>query len=115
MNIKVIKSPLSINEVKSLAEETFGDMVKAVVDIERKIFALGGELHADAEKMLLENGSAQENLWGINIYPERNTDDRIEFISLINIRPSQGNKSMEVQDTEIREKIKNIVNGLIKE
>jgi len=89
-------------------------MVKAVVDVERRIMAVDGELHADEEAILLENGSRQENLWGINIYPELEGSDRIEFDSVINIRPSQGNRSRGVDNTIVREKIVQVVAGLMK-
>lgn len=97
-----------------MAESRFGNLVKAVVDVERKIMAVDGELHADEEALLLENGSRQENLWGINIYPELDGPDRVEFDSIINIRPSQGNRSRGVEDPAIREKITQIVNNLVK-
>jgi len=89
-------------------------MVKAVVDVDRKIMALDGELHADEEALLLENGSRQENLWGINIYPELEGPERIEFDSVINIRPSQGNRTRGVDDQATREKIVQVVVELLK-
>ena len=113
MNIRIIKDRISKDILQQAAAESFGSMVKAVVDIEDGIIALGGELHADGEAELLQLGSLQENLWGINIYPEQPREDRIEYISLINIRPSGGNKSMEVEDQAIRDKIKEIVDRLI--
>jgi len=97
-----------------MAENRFGNLIKAVVDVERKIMAVDGELHADEEALLLENGSRQENLWGINIYPELEGPDRIEFDSLINIRPSQGNRSRGVDNVTIRDQINDIVNALVK-
>ncbi len=97
-----------------MAEGRFGNLVKAVVDVERKIMAVDGELHADEEALLLENGSLQENLWGINIYPDLEGPERIEFDSVINIRPSQGNRSRGVDDPVIRERIVQAVTGLLK-
>lgn len=97
-----------------MAEARFGNLVKAVVDVERKIMALDGELHADEEALLLENGSRQENLWGINIYPELEGPERIEYDSVINIRPSQGNRSRGVDEQTTREKIAQIVSELVK-
>lgn len=91
----------------------FGNLVKAVVDVEKGIMAVDGELHADEEALLLENGSAQKNLWGINIYPDLTGDDFIEFDSMINLRPSQGNRSRSVEDKEIQKEIIKIVNSLI--
>ncbi|MBU1178678.1 hypothetical protein KJ903_05725 [Patescibacteria group bacterium] len=100
---------------KKLQDHTdiFGDMVKVVVDIDQEIMSIGGEMHADGEAILLENGSQQENLWGANIYPEKSGDDHIEYTSLINIRPRAGNRSMEVQDKEIKKKIAVVINKLI--
>jgi hypothetical protein len=112
--VKIIDSPISQDDLKVMAEGRFGNLVKAVVDVERKIMAVDGELHADEEGLLLENGSLQENLWGINIYPELEGPDRIEFDSVINIRPSQGNRSRGVDDPVIRERIVQTVTGLMK-
>ncbi|MEK6715576.1 MAG: DUF5674 family protein [Candidatus Omnitrophota bacterium] len=111
--MKIITDKISLNEIKQMADEMFGNMVKVVVDVEREIMAIDGELHADEEALLLENGSKQQNLWGINIYPELTGDDFIEFDSVINLRPSQGNKSRGVDDRKVREKIINILNKLI--
>jgi hypothetical protein len=88
--------------------------VKAVVDIKRRVMAIGGELHADEEAVLLEQGSTQENLWGINLYPGRNDEEFIEFDSMINLRPSQGNRSRGVDDAAIRESIVAVVRGLVR-
>ncbi len=112
--MKIIDSPISLGELRIMAEERFGNLVKAVVDVERKIMALDGELHADEEALLLENGSRQENLWGINLYPEMQDLERIEFDSVINLRPSQGNRSRGVDNPVIREKIVQTVTGLMK-
>lgn len=112
--MRLIDSPISAGELKVMAEERFGNLVKAVVDVERKIMALDGELHSDEEALLLENGSRQENLWGINIYPELEGPERIEFDSVINIRPSQGNLSRGVDDPVNRERIAQVVSELVK-
>lgn len=111
--IKIIKNPITKTELKKMAKERFGDFVKAVVDINQKIIALGGELHADEESLLLEQGSKQKDLWGINLYPDKSEDEWIVFDSIINLRPSQGNRSREVENEKIRMKIKNIVKKLI--
>jgi len=113
MEIKIIKQKISRNELKKAAQKSFSQMVKAVVDVKKEIIALGGELHADANDLLIKDGSNQENLWGINIYPDKPEKKWVEFNSLINIRPSVGNRSMEVQNEEIREKIRKILNNLI--
>lgn len=88
----------------------FGNLVKAVVDTEKKIIAIDAEMHADLEQLLLENGSEQRNLWGINFYSEMTGDDFVEFDSMINVRPSQKNRSRSVDDPEIRKKILEVVN-----
>ncbi len=112
--MKIVDGSISPADLKAMAEGRFGNLVKAVVDVERKIMAVDGELHADEEALLLENGSRQEDLWGINIYPELEGPDRIEFDSVINIRPSHGNRSRGVDDQGIREKIAEVVAGLMK-
>lgn len=113
--MKLIDKKISKTELASVAKERFGDMVKAAVDIELGIMVIGGELHADEEAMLLENGSKQENLWGINIYTEKPGNERIEFDSMINIRPRQNNRSRDVLDPKIREKITAIINNLVEQ
>ena len=91
----------------------FGDMIKAVVDVKQCILGLDAELHADIEKELLAQGSMKADLWGINLYPEMEDEDFIEFDSLINIRPYQGNRSRDVQDPAVRKQIIDVVNSLI--
>ena len=89
-------------------------MVKAVVDIEQEIMAIGGELHADEEAVLIENGSRNNDLWGINIQFNEPENAWIEFDSMINLKPALGNRSRSVESAEIQEKIKKIVSLLIK-
>lgn len=111
--MEIIIEKVSVAKLKELAEKMFGNLVKAVVDVEKEIMAIDGELHADELVLLLENGSKQDNLWGINIYPDKTGEDFIEFDSVINIRPSQQNRSRGVENQEIREKILEIINKLI--
>ncbi|MBU0501976.1 MAG: DUF5674 family protein [bacterium] len=111
--MKTIKDKISLNELKELTAKGFGDFIKAVVDVEQKIMVIDAELHADEEALLIENSSKQENLWGINIYPAHEKADRIEFDSMINLKPSQGNRSRSVEDKSIQAKIIQIVEGLI--
>ena len=92
-----------------MAAATFGDMVKAVVDVERELLAIDGDLHSDLEAFLIENGSKRQDLWGINLYMELAGDDFVEFDSMINMRPSQGNRSRGVESPQTREKIMQIV------
>jgi len=112
-DIIIATKKISKDELKLLAEKRFGDLVKAVVDIKRGIMALGGELHADEEAELLKNGSEQSDLWGINIYPDESEEKWVEFDSVINIRPSQNNRSRDIENQEIKEKIKDIVKDLV--
>ena len=102
-------------ELVRLMKMYFGDMVKFVADIERGVIAVGGELHVDAEQLLLEQGSRQNDLWGGNYYPGKGRDNCIEFTALINIRPAQGNRSMDVQDPALRERIRVLALALIGE
>ena len=111
--IVVVEDRLPPEELARLVRLFFEDMVKYVVDIARGMAAVGGELHADAEQVLLASGSRQADIWGANYYPGRGPADCIEFTSLINIRPSQGNRSMEVQDPGIREKIRELTHARI--
>ncbi len=100
-------------DLKNIAVEWFGEMAKAVVDIEQGIMAVGGDLHADEEALLLENESRQADLWGINLYPNATGENFIEFDSMINLRPNQNNRSRGVDDPAIREKIIAVVHGLV--
>lgn len=113
MTIRIVREPITLDEMRSLAHGQFGDFVKAVVDVRLGVMAIAGELHADEEALLLEQGSRQADLWGINIYPDRVGTDRIEFDTMINVRPSQGNRSRSVEDPTIRQQIVNVVTGLI--
>ena len=116
MAIKIIKTPIKKSEILEMANDEFGDMVKAVVDISQEIMAVGGELHADEEVLLSEQeNSKRENTWGINLYPKKSIDNWIEFDSMINLKPSFGNRSRDVKNPETREKIINIVKKLVKE
>jgi hypothetical protein len=113
-DIEVIRDGVSLEHLAAIAEDGFGDLVKAVVDVRAGIMAIGGGLHADEEAMLLDLGSAQVDLWGINIYPEQHgTDDWIEFDSMTNVRPKQGNRSRSVEDPVVRRRIVEIVGRLV--
>ena len=107
--MKILTENIAINNLKQMAAGTFGNMIKAVVDVDRELIAVDAELHSDLEALLLENGSKQKSLWGINFYPEMLGEGFIEFDSMINVRPSQGNKSRGVESEEVRKKIVVIV------
>jgi len=114
MPIKIIEQSISLAELQDLAKESFGDMVKVVIDLEKKIMAMDAELHADEEALLLDKGSKQENLWGFNIYVNEPRESWLEFNSMVNIRPSQNNPSRNIQSQEIKDKITLIVNQKVK-
>ena len=90
MEIRVVRDTVSRDELTEFAKQQFGDMTKAVVDVEQGIMAIGGELHSEEEAVLLDQGSAQRHLWGVNLYSDKPLDEWIEFDSMINVRPSGG-------------------------
>ena len=108
-----MREPISIKKLSDIAQKQFGDLVKAVVDVERALMAIGGELHADAEALLIEQSSKQADLWGINLYPAIEGEDWIEFDSMINLRPAQGNRTRSVDVTGVRDRIIQTVGRLV--
>ena len=101
--MRIVRDTIALSELQRLAEERFGDMVKAVVDIDRGVMAVGEGLHADEEAGLLDDGSRQSDLWGINIYPgDYGSPEWLEFDSMINLRPMQGNRTRSVDDPGTR-------------
>jgi len=111
--MKIVEDKIAIEELKKMASKMFGDLVKAVVDVEKEIIIVDADLHSDEEAYLLDTGSKQEDLWGINIYPDLGNEKRIEFDSMINLRPSYGNNSRGVDNINIQKKILEIVNSKI--
>ena len=112
--MKILDGQITVDELKRIALDTFGDLVKAVVDVQRRLVAVDAELHSDLEALLIENGSKHHDLWGINFYPDLEGEDFIEFDSMINMRPSQGNLSRGVDDEVVRKDIITIVTRWIK-
>lgn len=112
-SLRIVRSPIARADLAALAERQFGDMVKAVVDVARGVMAIGGELHADEEAALLDDGSRQSDLWGINLYPGERGTGWIEFDSMINVRPAQGNRSRDVEDEGKRDAIRRVVSALV--
>jgi hypothetical protein len=108
------QDPVSMEELRRMAEERFGDMVKAVVDLGRGIIVLGAEMHADEEAELLAGGSVQLDLWGINLYPGLPEEEWLEFDSMINLRPSFGNTSRGVDDPHVQKRIQELVQRLVR-
>ncbi len=113
MKIVSEKNPITTSELKKMAKNMFDNLVKAVVDIDKGVMAADAPMHSDEEAELIKNGSKQEDLWGINLYPGKRGEDFIEFDSMINIKPNQGNRSRGVKDVKIRNKIIKIVNKLV--
>lgn len=110
----IVKDKIALAELKDMAQKMFGNLVKAVVDIEKGIMAVDTELHADEEAVLIQDGSKQQNLWGINLYPDLyGKNGWIEFDSMINLRPSGGNKTRGVENKQTQKKIIAIVNKLV--
>jgi len=114
-DVVFLDRPIDNDVLRTLVARHFEDMVKYVVDVERGIAAVGGELHADAEALLLERGSRQEALWGANYYPGKGREGCIEYTALINIRPAAGNRGMEIEDPDLRERVRQITFTLIGE
>ena len=111
--MQILQKSITRAELAALAENKFGDMIKCVADVKLRLLAVDAELHADLERLLLENGSAGEDLWGFNLYPEEKGEDFIEYDSLINIRSWQNNPTRDVRNPDIREAIKQIVEQFI--
>ena len=108
--MRIVSTAITHDELRQMTSESFGDLVKAVVDVDREVMAVDSELHSDLERYLLEDGSRQYALWGINLYPDATEEDFVEFDSMINLRPAQGNRSRGVDDEAIRREIVRIVN-----
>jgi len=113
--MKIAKDTIALDEITQMAVASFGDLVKAVVDVDREVIAFDAELHSDLEALLLEDGSRQNDLWGINLYPKLQGEGFIEFDSVINMRPTQGNRSRGVDNLDIRNKIEQIVMKRVKQ
>jgi hypothetical protein len=111
--MQLVRDRFSLAELKDMAAHGFGTMVKTVVDVKVGIMAVDAELHSDEDALLPETGSAQRDLWGINLYPDIAGEDWIEFDSLINLRPAAGNRSRGVDDPAVRERIRGIVTRLV--
>ena len=112
--MKLVATSIAGNELSDMAKKGFGSMVKAVVDVKKRIMVIDASLHADEEAHLIAHGSKQDDLWGINIYPELTGDDFIEFDSMINLRPNRGNTTRSVDSPHVQKQIRNIVLELVK-
>lgn len=112
--IQVVSEFVTLEALRRLAADQFGDFVKAVVDVRQGVMAIGAELHADEEAVLLERGARQADLWGVNLYPDRAGTEMVEFDSMINVRPAQGNRSRSVEDRGLQERIQELVARLVR-
>lgn len=114
--MKILDQPITKTElIKTSHNFIDQNTIKAAVDIEREIMAVDSPMHYDCEQLLLENGSNQTDIWGINLYlDEENIDNLVEFDSMINIRPAQNNRSRGVEDPTTQEKIKSVVSKWLK-
>lgn len=114
METRIVKDIISLEELKELAHEQYGDIIKAVVDVRQEIMGVGGELHIDIQSILVERENSQgPDTWGINLYLDKSGEEFIEFDSMVNLKPSLGNKTRSVEDQEIQNKIREIVNKLV--
>lgn len=115
METKIIRDKITRDELKALAHEQYGDIIKAVVDIEQGVMGIGGELHVDIQSLLIEKeNSLGANTWGMNLYLEKTGDDFIEFDSMINLKPNLGNRTRDIENLEVKEKIRDVVNKLVR-
>lgn len=112
--MQILAEPVTKEDLQKIAEKMFGNLVKAVVDVGRDIVAIDAELHVDLAELLVENGSTNKDLWGVNIYPAATGDDWLEFDSMINLKPNFGNRSRGVEDPVLRERIMTVIKKFVK-
>jgi len=114
METRIVNDKITLAELRSLAHEQYGDIIKAVVDVAQEVMGVGGELHVDIQSLLIEKeGSRGDTMWGINLYLDKTGEDFIEFDSMINLKPALGNKTRNVENIETQNKIKEIVTTLV--
>jgi len=106
--------PIPLDELRRLVPGRFRDFVKGVVDLRRAVLLIDADMHADQEATLLAEGSAQGDVWGINLYPQLSGPEWIEFDSMINLRPSFGNRSRGIDDAATREAVGTLVESLVR-
>lgn len=111
--MQIVHEKIALLDLKQMADASYGQLVKAVIDIEKEVMAIDADLHSDEEAFLLEQGSKQEHLWGVNLYPDLTEDQWIEFDSMINVRPGQGNRSRGVDDLKVQQQVIKIVTKLV--
>ena len=109
----IVREKISQEVITRMALENFGDIVKVDVDIERGILTLGGDWHSEGQQLLVEDGSSGLNVWGVNFYPWKPSQERIAYVSLINLKSHLKHENMEIKDVELKKKIKKIINDLL--
>ncbi len=113
MQTRIVREKLKPEAVREIVISEFGDMAKVDVDIVRQILVIGGEWHSEGQDLLVKDGSSGEDVWGCNYYPFRGTDKRIEYNSLINLKPSLGARDMEIQESRIRQNMREVIESLL--
>jgi len=113
MQAQIIREKVSKDELQKILKENYETMVKVDVDVKREILTIGGEWHSDGDELLNKDGSSRENVWGINFYPWKSPNDRIQYHSLINIKPSIGHTKMEIQNKDVKQKIKFVIEKIL--
>ncbi len=113
--MQIISKKITVNNLREMTKKVKVNFIKVVVDPQRKIMAIDAPMHADLKAALLKDGSCEQNLWGVNIYPELNPQnpDFIKFNSMINLKPSQGNHSYGVEGVQLRKVIRSAIKRLI--
>lgn len=115
METRIIKDSITREELRSLAHEQYGDLVKAVVDVAQGIMGVGGELHVDIQSILIEKENSRgDTTWGINLYVDKTGDEFVEFDSMINLKPMSGNRTRGIENSETKKSIREIVDRLVK-
>lgn len=116
METKIVKDDITLTELRALAREQYGDVIKVVVDVAQGIMGVGGELHVDIQSLLIEREHSRgDATWGINLYLDKTGDEFIEFDSMVNLKPGSGNRTRGVEDETVRAKIREIVRALVKQ
>lgn len=113
MKPQIIREKISKDELKKTVKENFGDMAKVDVDVKRGILTIGGEWHSEGDDLLVKDGSSRENVWGANFYPFVKSENRIEYVSLINIKPTVEHNDMEIKNNDIKNKMRVVIEKLL--
>lgn len=114
METRIVKDGITRDELRALAREQYGDVIKTVVDVAQGIMGVGGELHVDIQSMLIEKEHSRgDTTWGINLYLDKTGEDFVEFDSMVNLKPALGNRSRGVENSEIQQQIRGIVEKLV--